>query len=259
MLEKASPRTITACLLLATAALLTVNYATAQQGHPWQEIILPASGPWPGLDADMLDDQQYADFSGRLWSGNNPDGDVWYTDGRVGIGTEAPNDELTVDGAIRMVPKPSSTCDSSHEGAIYYNSGDVMVYICKNGAWEEYRGPQGPEGPEGPSGPQGPEGPEGPGGPQGPQGPQGPEGPEGPQGEAADVPTYAVCISGYTDQTVGSTKWCDCGSGTELTKVQSECTAVSDTGSCSATTYRTYAAGYGYSYYYGSCCVCSTS
>jgi hypothetical protein len=243
MLEKASPRTITACLLLATAALLTVNYATAQQGHPWQEIDPPATGPWPGLNADTLDGWEFDQFSERLWTGYDPGtNDIWYSEGgNVGIGTANPNTELTVDGTIRMIPQASSTCDPSHEGAIYYNSDNDIVYVCNNsGSWDDYRGP---------SGTQGPQGPEGPGGPQGPQGP---EGPEGPPGEAADVPVYAVCIDG---EFLSSTKWCDCGSDTEFTKMQSNCTVTSDTGSCSAKTVRG-STGYGYIYYYGSCCVC---
>nr|BDD45935.1 hypothetical protein 1 [bacterium] len=65
-------------------------------------------------------------------------------EGNVGIGTTSPSDTLTVEGVIRMVPRSTAVCDSSHKGAIYYDSEDDMVYVCKSGGWDEFRGPQGP-------------------------------------------------------------------------------------------------------------------
>ena len=73
-------------------------------------------------------------------------------------------DDIAVDGSIRMVPRSSSTCNAAHNGAIYYDSDNHRAYICRNGAWSEFRGPQGPAGPQGPQGPVGPQGPPGPAG-----------------------------------------------------------------------------------------------
>ncbi len=123
-------------------------------------------------------------------------GNTIFESGSVGIGTLTPNDMLTVDGALRLLPQSSatSTCtDASHKGAIYYDSINDMVYICKGAAgWSEYRGPQGPAGAEGPQGIQGIQGEDGPqgiqgeDGPQGIQGIQGEDGPQGPKGDKGD-------------------------------------------------------------------------
>ena len=73
----------------------------------------------------------------------------------AGLGS---NSMLT--GALRLVPRASATCGSTNEGTIYYDTDD-MVYICKNSAWNEYRGPTGATGATGATGPQGPPGPAG--------------------------------------------------------------------------------------------------
>ena len=140
--------------------------------------------------------------------------------------TPIPGD-LTVAGSIRTVPRSSSTCNAAHNGAIYYDSDNHRTYICRNGAWSRYSGPQGP---------------------QGPVGPQGLVGPQGPPGlPAAAVSTSALCV---TDGT------CSCPGGTLVSRVWSSgmgsCTANSDTGSCSA-------AGCSMCFpsYQSSCCVCA--
>jgi hypothetical protein len=77
---------------------------------------------------------------------------------RFGIGVSAAEltDTLTVDGPIRIIPRSSASCNSGHNGAIYYDSDDNYVYICRNGAWVRYQGPTGPTGPAGLQGPSGP-------------------------------------------------------------------------------------------------------
>ena len=54
--------------------------------------------------------------------------------------------DLIVDGAIRTIPRSSSTCNANHNGAIYYDTEDDLVYICKNGGWDEFTGPKGDPG-----------------------------------------------------------------------------------------------------------------
>ncbi len=65
------------------------------------------------------------------------------SESKIGIGTNAPNDKLTVNGSIRLMPQSSSICSEEHKGAIYYDEEDDMIYVCKNDGWSEYRGPQG--------------------------------------------------------------------------------------------------------------------
>ncbi len=82
------------------------------------------------------------------------DTDTLYVDStndKVGIGIATPSDKLTVNGALRLIPQDSMPCNVDHEGAIYYDTDD-MVYICKNGAWDEFRGLKGDTGAQGPEG-----------------------------------------------------------------------------------------------------------
>ena len=146
-----------------------------------------------------------------------------YVPGNVGIGTMSPNDKLTVDGALRLIPRHSSTCDASHEGAIYYDSDDDVVYICKSGAWDEYRGPKGAKGDKGDTGP---------------QGPQGPKGDKGDKGDPGPVVTSsAVCAE-------GSEPHCDHYIVKVHVSIGKSCSVTSDTGSCLITNG-------------GWCCVCA--
>ncbi|MBN2330429.1 MAG: hypothetical protein JXC85_01310, partial [Candidatus Aenigmarchaeota archaeon] len=71
--------------------------------------------------------------------------------GKIGVGVSGPSvtDRLTVAGTIRIIPRSSASCSSSHNGAIYYDSDNHRVYVCKSGAWVEFRGPQGTRGPLG--------------------------------------------------------------------------------------------------------------
>ena len=73
--------------------------------------------------------------------------------------------DIAVNGSIRTIPRSSSTCNAANNGAIYYDSDNNIMYICKNGAWAEFKGPQGAQGPVGPQGLQGIQGPVGPNGP----------------------------------------------------------------------------------------------
>jgi hypothetical protein len=112
-------------------------------------------------------------------------------------------------------------------------------------------GPQGPQGPQGETGATGPQGPQGATGPQGPQGPIGPQGPQGPTGPP--VTTSAVCNNaGY-----GFSQDCNCGTHTTISHVTncgsySQCTATSDTGTCSASGSMKDNINY-----CGACCVCA--
>ncbi len=118
------------------------------------------------------------------------------------------------------------------------------------------RGDQGPQGPSGATGPQGPagatgsQGPPGATGPQGPVGATGPQGPQGAQGPTGPaVHTSAICVNGAYSGYLCLTKTCSCDGGRLISKVWSNCTVTSDTGSCSALT-----AAYGCA---GQCCVCA--
>jgi len=167
-----------------------------------------------------------------------------YVPGSIGIGTASPNDKLTVDGALRLIPRHSSVCDASHEGAIYYDSDDDVVYICKNGAWDEYRGPKGDKGDKGDAGPQGPQGPKGDTGATGPQGPQGLKGDKGDPGPV--VTSCAVCAYGYEPT-------CDHYIVSKHVSGGESCTVTSDTGSCSLYTVGSIIDPQ----YSGWCCVCA--
>ena len=111
----------------------------------------------------------------------------------VGIGTLTPNDRLTVDGALRLIPQfsPTSTCsDASHEGAIYYDGNDDMVYICDGTSWSEFTGPAGVDGADGAPGVDGADGApgvDGADGADGAPGVDGADGVQGPPGPAGDI------------------------------------------------------------------------
>ncbi len=57
------------------------------------------------------------------------------TSGNVGIGTTSPNATLSVNGLIQLVPRTSATCNSSVEGAMFYNSSNKHFYGCNGAAW----------------------------------------------------------------------------------------------------------------------------
>jgi hypothetical protein len=78
------------------------------------------------------------------------------------------------------------------------------------------------------------------------QGPQGPPGPPGPP-----TRTSAVCVNG--DPNAVGAILCDCSGGRLISRVNSNCTVTSDTGSCSASS-AIDAAGFTRN---GSCCVCA--
>jgi len=107
--------------------------------------------------------------------------------GNVGIGTTSPNDKLTVDGALRLIPRSSSVCDVNHEGAIYYDSDDDTIYICKNDAWDEYEGVKGDKGDTGLQGLQGLKGDTGDKGNIGDIGLQGLQGLKGDTGDKGNI------------------------------------------------------------------------
>ena len=73
--------------------------------------------------------------------------------------------DLAVNGSIRAIPRSSSTCNAAKEGAMYYDIEDNAIYICKNGAWSDFKGAQGPQGVQGIQGIQGIQGYRGPPGP----------------------------------------------------------------------------------------------
>jgi hypothetical protein len=92
-----------AYLSLLIGVLVTMGYASAQQGHPWSEIILPvAPAKWTNLDADMLDGLDSSDFLLKLFWSGVPGSNIWYNDGNVGIGTNSPSQKLDVAGSVRV-------------------------------------------------------------------------------------------------------------------------------------------------------------
>ena len=96
-------------------------------------------------------------------------------------------DEVTIEGALRTIPRSASTCDASHIGAIYYDTDDEMPYICKSTGWNDYQGPIGPVGPAGPAGP------------------KGDTGDTGPKGDKGDPAPPAVCTWGDVTYSTGNT------------------------------------------------------
>jgi hypothetical protein len=161
-------RQIFLSMLVIGAMLLFSPAAVMGQGYPN-----------PGHPASMI--------GPGTFSSTGSGSDLWSFPGNVSIGTMTSNDRLTVDGAIRLVPRSSSsTCDASHEGAIYYDSDVDMVYICDGSNWNEFRGPQGPKGDPGDPGPPGEAGEQGPKGDPGDPGPPGEAGEQGPKGDPGD-------------------------------------------------------------------------
>ncbi len=148
----------------------------------------------------------YAKVANLPWivSGDN----VYRSSGNVGIGTPSPNTKLTVNGPVRLMPQSSATCDANHEGTIYYDAEDDMVYVCKNSAWTEFRGPQGEQGIQGIQGPKGDKGDIGATGATGPAGATGPQGAKGDKGDKGDTgpagATGATGPAGATGATGGT-------------------------------------------------------
>jgi len=93
-------------LLLSLAIIITINYALAQQGHPWSEIVLP-QGKWAGLDADLLDGADSSVYLDSKW--NYSGSDIYNINtGNVGIGTVYPEAKLHVEAEnveIRLTDK----------------------------------------------------------------------------------------------------------------------------------------------------------
>jgi len=71
---------------------------------------------------------------------------------------------------------------------------------------------------------------------------------------ATPTTTFAVCADADSSTwcTAGSINQCSCGTGTLISKVQSDCTVTSDTGSCTAHSSICWPTGPDY----GTCCVC---
>lgn len=104
------------------------------------------------------------------------------TSGNVGIGTTSPgaklhvvgNSNITGDvyiggtiyggspvkiaGGLQILSTQGApfTCDGSHKGAMYFDSGTNKHFICNGASWNDYTGPQGLQGATGATGPQGP-------------------------------------------------------------------------------------------------------
>ncbi|MBZ5639921.1 MAG: hypothetical protein LAO51_14335 [Acidobacteriia bacterium] len=75
--------------------------------------------------------------------------------------------------------------------------------------------------------------------------------PDGTTQTTATLPhTFAACVN--FSGTNCTTIFCSCGSATQITQVQSDCTVTSDTGSCSAYSFSCAGGGIGH----GTCCVC---
>ncbi|KZN38164.1 hypothetical protein N474_01170 [Pseudoalteromonas luteoviolacea CPMOR-2] len=91
---------------------------------------------------------------------------------------------IEVESAIRLVPKNTAplVCNTDHEGSMYYNSVERLVFICDGSIWNEFRGLPGETGATGPQGIQGPQGVQGIPGERGLEGPKGDIGLTGPQG-----------------------------------------------------------------------------
>ncbi|MBQ4879946.1 discoidin domain-containing protein [Pseudoalteromonas luteoviolacea] len=91
---------------------------------------------------------------------------------------------VEIESALRLVPQNTAPliCDSAHEGSMYYNSIERLVFICDGTIWNEFKGSQGEAGTAGPQGIQGPQGVQGDRGPEGPIGATGLTGPQGLQG-----------------------------------------------------------------------------
>ena len=107
------------------------------------------------------------------------------------------------------------------------------------------RGTRGVPGPQGLQGSQGQQGIQGSQGIQGLQGLPGLDGLDGLDGQPGPaVTTVSVCTSGDDSSSVD----CSCASGTLVSHVRSECSAVSDSGTCFGRT--------SYSGNLGACCVC---
>ncbi len=62
--------------------------------------------------------------------------------------------------------------------------------------------------------------------------------------------SFVACVD--FSGTACTTIYCSCGTATQITRIQSNCTVTSETGSCSALSFSCASAGIGY----GTCCVC---
>ena len=64
------------------------------------------------------------------------------SDGAVGINTTSPNVSLTVGGgSLRIIPRSVApyTCNSSVQGAMYFDSSSVKHMLCNGSQWTEDR------------------------------------------------------------------------------------------------------------------------
>jgi len=57
--------------------------------------------------------------------------------------------DVSVDGALRLIPRSSATCNAANNGRIYYDSDNDELYTCQNGVWNQFKGPQGIQGIQG--------------------------------------------------------------------------------------------------------------
>ncbi|MCK4714826.1 MAG: hypothetical protein KAT35_04570, partial [Candidatus Aenigmarchaeota archaeon] len=121
-------------LILSVGVLVTMGYAaaqSAQQGHPWTEIILPVGTTWVGLDADMLDGYHWSDVTALLLWGSSGTSIFNLNSGNVGIGTNSPTQELDVDGSLRVRGLTGcDTIDTDSSGNLARGTDDDGVGAC---------------------------------------------------------------------------------------------------------------------------------
>jgi hypothetical protein len=62
---------------------------------------------------------------------------VYYTGGKVGIGTALPETDLDVTGFARLAPQAAApvACDAAHKGSIAVASGTSHICVCNGTSW----------------------------------------------------------------------------------------------------------------------------
>ena len=124
---------------LSGRATLTVNYrAVAEQAGPKDFFRTYTLATHRDNSGKLVDCMALAKMTDGIWRYNPATtSDIYFTGGKVGIGTTNPVEALEVDGAMRL-GTTTSVCDSNGEGLIRYNSTIHNMEFCNGTTWATF-------------------------------------------------------------------------------------------------------------------------